>query len=128
MSRFTMGTYRPKFNEKTDKKRRKQLGALLRRARREAGLSQAAVARTLGYKQQCNISEIEDAKRFLDPIELENFAQLYGKALSDFATWQENQPSTQQLRELAKQNHAEALDFQRRYYKKKDRASDVGPA
>lgn len=81
-------------------------------------MTQAAVARTLGYKQQAHISRIETAKRILDPIELENLARLYGKSLNDFATWRNDQPSTETLRERARRHHTEALEFQRRYYKK----------
>ena len=88
MTRFAKFTYRPKFDGK-ETERRKHLGELLRRARRQADLTQAAVARTLGYKRQSKISEIEAAKRTLDPIELENFARLYGRCLNDFATWRE---------------------------------------
>jgi transcriptional regulator with XRE-family HTH domain len=118
MSRFTEFTYRSKFDNK-DHERRKRLGELLCRARRQAHLTQASVARTLGYKQQSAISEIEKAKRILDPIELENFARLYGKSLDDFSTWQADQPSTEEMRERAKRHHTEAMAFQRRYYKKK---------
>ena len=86
-------------------------------------MTQAAVARALGYKRQSNISEIEKAKRMLDPIELENFARLYGRSLNDFATWRKKMPSTEELRELAQDKQREALEFQRRYYK---RAKDQG--
>jgi transcriptional regulator with XRE-family HTH domain len=110
-------THRPKFDGK-EKERRKQLGELLRRARRQADLTQAAVARTLGYTRQSKISEIEAAKRTLDPIELENFAHLYGKGLNEFATWSKDQPSTEELRERANQQHKEALKLQRAYSKK----------
>lgn len=113
-----------------DETRRRTLGELLRRFRRQAHLSQAAVARTLGYRRQSDISHIESIKRILDPIELENFAHLYGKSLNDFATWQPHQRSTEELRARAARGHEEALKFQRRYYKKKTakRESDsVGP-
>src|ERR1700727_1442922 len=120
MARFAQFTYRPKFDE-TDGARRKELGERLRRARKQADLSQAAVARTLGYKHQNNISAIEHAKRFLDPLELENFAHLYGKSLSDFETWRTDQPSTEELRERARHHQHQALEFQRRYYQKTKR-------
>lgn len=119
MTRFAKFTYKPKFDAQ-DHERRKQLGELLRRARRQAHLTQAAVARTLGYQGQSDISNIENTKRILDPIELENFARLYGKSLNDFATWRNDQPSIEQLRERAKRNHTAALAFQRRYYKKSE--------
>jgi transcriptional regulator with XRE-family HTH domain len=99
--------------------RRKELGKLLRRARKAAGLTQAAVAKTLGYQQQGKISELETAKRILDSMELENFAHLYGKSLNDFSTWRHDQPSTEELRERARRHHTEALKFQRRYYKQR---------
>ena len=82
-------------------------------------MTQAAVARTLGYRRQSDISNIENTKRIIDPIELENFARLYGKLLNDFATWRKDQPSTEELRERASLHHTEALEFQRRYYKKR---------
>ena len=119
MTRFAKFTNKPKFDAQ-DHERRKQLGELLRRARRQAHLTQAAVARTLGYQGQSDISNIENTKRILDPIELENFARLYGKSLNDFATWRNDQPSTEQLRERAKRHHTAALAFQHRYYKKSE--------
>ena len=118
MTRFAKFTRKPKFDGK-DKERRKELGKLLRRFRREAHLTQAAVARTLGYKRQSDISNIENTKRIIDPIELENFAHLYGKEMNVFATWRRDQPSTEELRESARHNQTEALKFQRRYYKKR---------
>jgi transcriptional regulator with XRE-family HTH domain len=118
VTRFAKFTYKPQFDAK-DHERRKQLGELLRRARRQADLTQAAAARTLGYTRQSKISEIEAAKRILDPIELENFAHLYGKSVADFATWREDQPSTEELRERARHHYAEALKLQRGYYQKR---------
>jgi transcriptional regulator with XRE-family HTH domain len=118
LTRFAKFATKPKFDT-NDLPRRRELGELLRRFRRQAGLSQAVVARTLGYKQQSDVSNIEKAKRIPDPIELENFASLYGKTLNDFATWRKNQPSTAELVHKAKLNQKEALEFQRRYFKKK---------
>lgn len=117
MTRYTKFPYKPKFDV-NDHERRKQLGELLRRARRQANLTQVAVAGALGYNRQSKISEIEAAKRTLDPIELENFAHLYGRSLADFATWRKDQPSTEQLLERAGQQHEEALKLQRAYSKK----------
>jgi len=97
--------------------RRKRLGRLLREARQAVDLTQAAVARTLGYRQQINISHIEHGARLLELIEVENFAHLYGRALSDFATWRDDQPTTEELRQRAARNQEEALKFQRAYYK-----------
>jgi transcriptional regulator with XRE-family HTH domain len=117
VTRFAKFARKPKFDG-NDKERRKELGKLLRRFRREAHLTQAAVARTLGYKLQSDISNIENTKRTIDPVELETFAHLYAKSLNDFATWRKDQPSTEELRESARHHHTEALEFQRRYYKK----------
>jgi transcriptional regulator with XRE-family HTH domain len=117
VTRFAKFTRKPKFDGK-DEERRKELGKLLRRFRREAHLTQAAVARTLGYKLQSDISNIENTKRIIDPVELENFAHLYRKSLNDFATWRKDQPSTEELRARANQQHEEALKFQRAYSKK----------
>lgn len=117
MSRPAKFTHRPTFDGH-EQQRRKELGKLLRRARREAGLTQGAVARTLGYAQEGRISQIEHAVGFLEPIELENLAHLYGKSLAHFATWREDQPGTEELRRRAKHNQQEALEFHRRYYKK----------
>ena len=118
MTRFAKFARKPNFDGK-DKDRRKELGKLLRRFRREAHLTQAAAAKTLGYKRQSDISNIENSKRIIDPIELENFAHLYGKSLNDFGTWRKDQPSTAELRERANLHHTEALEFQRPYYKKR---------
>lgn len=56
----------------------------LRRARLEAGLSQAAVAKALGkpvsYPSKCELGE-----RRVDFVELVEFARLYGKPLGYFA-------------------------------------------
>jgi len=56
----------------------------------------------LGYKQQYDISLIENANRMLDPIELENFARLYGKSLNDFATLRNDRPTTEELQDELK--------------------------
>src|SRR5271165_7647042 len=101
MSRFTTFAYRPKF-DRNDLKRRQQLGKLLREARDSAGFTQAEVALVLGYKQQYDISLIENANRMLDPIELENFARLYGKSLNAFATLRNDRPTTEELQDELK--------------------------
>ena len=118
-------TYKPKFDGQ-DLARRKALGDLLRRFRRQAHLSQAAVARTLGYAKQSDVSNIENTRRLVDPVELENFARLYGKSLNDFATLPKDQPSTEELRERARGHHTEALKFQQRYYQKRKGNEDSG--
>lgn len=102
MTRYTVHARRPKFDG-TEQKRRIRLGKLLREAREDAGFIQAVVAPTLGYKNQSHISQIENGNRTLDPIELENFARLYGKTLNDFATWRDDQPTTEELRRRAEE-------------------------
>ena len=102
MTRYTVHAHRPKFDG-TEQKRRIRLGKLLRDAREDAGYIQAVVAPMLGYKHQCHISQIENGNRTLDPIELENFARMYGKTLNDFATWRDDQPTTEELRRRAEE-------------------------
>jgi len=102
MSRFTKHFYRPRLDGK-EQERRDRLGELLRKARNDVELTQVEVAPTLGYKHQCHISQIENGKRTLDPVELENFAHLYGKTLNDFATWRDDQPTTEELQQRAKE-------------------------
>ena len=92
---------RPVFDGQ-EQERRRHLGRLLREAREESGLTQSQVAKVLRYKQQGFISQIETGWKTLEPIELENFAHLYGKALNDFATWREDQPTTEELLGRAK--------------------------
>ena len=67
--------------------RRERLLDLLQEARRERKLSQYLVAKLLGITQT-EVSRIECGKRRLDAVELETLATLYGKRLSDFATWE----------------------------------------
>ncbi len=50
----------------------------LRKARLDAGLTQADVARRLG-KPQSFVSKCESGERRLDVVEVESFAKLYGK-------------------------------------------------
>ena len=102
MTRYTVHARRPKFDG-TEQERRIRLGKLLREAREDAGFIQAAVAPLLGYKNQSHISQIENANRTLDPIELENFARLYGRTLNDFATYRDDQPTTEELRRRAEE-------------------------
>lgn len=56
--------------------------AKLRAARREAGLTQAQVAASLG-KPQSFVSKVESGERRLDPIELQELARIYGRHPSD---------------------------------------------
>lgn len=57
----------------------------LRQARQEAGMSQEEAAASLGVYQKY-ISKVETGERRLDPIELLDFAALYGKPLDFFLT------------------------------------------
>ena len=54
----------------------------LREARRAAKLSQEEVAERLGVRQTF-VSKIELGERRIDPIELEELAELYGTAITD---------------------------------------------
>lgn len=55
----------------------------LREARLAAGLSQEKAAATLGVHQKY-VSKIETGERRIDPIELQELADLYGKPLQFF--------------------------------------------
>jgi len=55
----------------------------LRDARLQAGFSQKAVATVLGVDQKF-VSRLETGERRIDPIELEELAELYGKPLTFF--------------------------------------------
>ena len=55
----------------------------LRKARLEAGMTQAEVARALG-KPQSFVSKSETAERRVDVIELLDFAEIYEKELEYF--------------------------------------------
>lgn len=64
-------------------KRHKTIVARLRQARIAASLKQIDVAKKL-RKQQSYISRCESGDHRLDVVELQAFAQLYGKPLSYF--------------------------------------------
>ena len=55
----------------------------LRTARQEAGLTQVEVAATLG-RTQAFVWKCESGERRIDPIDLKEFAILYGKTLDWF--------------------------------------------
>ncbi len=55
----------------------------LREAREEAGFRQTDVARVLGVTQTF-VSKVELGERRIDPTELQEFAALYGKKVTDF--------------------------------------------
>ncbi len=57
--------------------------AQLREARREAGLTQVEVAQLLGQPQSY-VSKCESGERRVDVVELEHFAQVYGKPITYF--------------------------------------------
>jgi transcriptional regulator with XRE-family HTH domain len=52
----------------------------LRRARKEAGLTQVDVARAL-HRTQAFVSKCELGERRIDPVDLQDFAVLYRKPL-----------------------------------------------
>jgi transcriptional regulator with XRE-family HTH domain len=60
-----------------------RLRGRLRRARRDACLTQAEVGRRLGVRQAF-VSKVESGERRLDPVELARFAAVYGKPLPCF--------------------------------------------
>ena len=55
----------------------------LRRARKAAGLTQVQVAEALG-RPQSYVTKCELGERRIDPIELQQFAVLYGRRLNYF--------------------------------------------
>ncbi len=55
----------------------------LREARKEAGIRQTDVAKALGVTQTF-VSKVELGERRIDPTELQEFAALYGKKVTDF--------------------------------------------
>ena len=59
--------------------------ARLRQARADSGLTQEEVAKKLG-RTQTWVSNSELGERRVDFVELEDFAELYGKALGWFGT------------------------------------------
>lgn len=58
----------------------------LRRARTEAGMTQADAAKAL-HKPQSFVSKCESGERRVDIIDLQDFARLYGKHLDYFVEW-----------------------------------------
>lgn len=63
--------------------RYRRLLSQLKQARLEAGLTQVQVAAALGQPQSF-VSKCESGERRVDVVELERFAELYGKPLSFF--------------------------------------------
>jgi len=55
----------------------------LRQARQDAGMTQAEVGLRLGVRQSF-VSKVESGERRLDPVELAQFAAVYGKPLEWF--------------------------------------------
>lgn len=55
----------------------------LKEARKAAGLSQEGVAAALGVRQKY-VSKIETGERRIDPVELQELAELYGKPIQFF--------------------------------------------
>lgn len=63
--------------------RYENLVARLRRARKEAGLSQTQVAAKLGLTQPL-VSRLESGQRKIDPIELADLCRIYKKPIRYF--------------------------------------------
>jgi transcriptional regulator with XRE-family HTH domain len=63
--------------------RYRQMIQRLRTARKDAGLTQSQVAARLDQPQSF-VSKCESGERRVDALELERFAELYGKRLSFF--------------------------------------------
>lgn len=61
--------------------RYKEMLKRLREARLAAGLTQVEVAKALG-KTQAFVSKCELGERRIDPIDLQDFAQLYGVSMA----------------------------------------------
>ncbi len=63
--------------------RYRKLLVRLREARELAGLSQQDVANILGVRQRF-VSKLELGERRIDPVELKELADLYGKTIESF--------------------------------------------
>ena len=55
----------------------------LRKARQEAGLTQAQVAKKIG-RPQSHISNVESGQQRVDVVELKRFAKIYRKSINYF--------------------------------------------
>jgi len=75
------------------RERRKEVGRILKEARKRLKFRQAWVGVALGYGEhsQAEVSRIEAGKRKIDVVELENFTRLYGLTLGHFETWDKQQ-------------------------------------
>ena len=71
------------MNKSIHSKEYKIVLAQLKKARLEAGLTQAQVATKLGHHQSY-VSKIESGERRVDVVELNKFAKLYGKSVNYF--------------------------------------------
>ena len=60
-----------------------RFGKALRRRRVAAGVSQAAVAKALGLKQQSSWSRVETGKSAVNMVQLAKFARLLGVSMVD---------------------------------------------
>ncbi len=74
-----------KLSARQKAKATREMAGRLAAARRESGLTQAAVARAVRVSPSL-VSKIERGERRLDPLELARFARLYGKSIVDFIT------------------------------------------
>jgi transcriptional regulator with XRE-family HTH domain len=73
----------PYLKDKAYRRQYKQFLAKLRRARKEAGLSQAKAAQLLGRPQPF-LSKCEAGERRVDIVELCRFARIYKKPVTYF--------------------------------------------
>ena len=67
----------------THKPEYRQMLKRLRQARKDAGMTQVEVAEAMG-RPQSYLTKCELGERRIDPIELHEFAQIYGKPISYF--------------------------------------------
>lgn len=71
-----------KLTARQKAKAKRDMGRRIGEARREAGLTQRAVAEAVRLSPSV-VSKIERGERRLDPLELARFARLYGKTIID---------------------------------------------
>jgi transcriptional regulator with XRE-family HTH domain len=95
-------------------KARKKLAERLREARERKGLSQEEVAQSLGIPRPA-VSQIENAHRRVEALELAQLAKLYGQPLSFFADEPTDHAGFEMLRRtaaaLSEKDREEVLRF-----------------
>ncbi len=80
---YAKGGYTPPGMATRHPERYRKMLARLRKARRAAGFTQIEAAARLGVPQTF-ISRVELGERRIDPLELQEFALLYGKPVDFF--------------------------------------------